>query len=223
MGMFDVVYFGPQDVKAVKDGTATTRQVIAILTSQTCGEACWHAKDEICRCSCGGKNHGCLKTPDGVKPERTAKIGGERYVLVAVGEHRTLIEDAEELNRLAGYRCICEPEVLFDNTGQHDPTEAQIAEARVKGVEVQWHQYRYHWDYCKDGSPARLKFATKSQIAKWEELKAWRYMDDREVHHKGISLLWKLVNMPVRPTTLLVDRATGIPLPEDQQLPPKKG
>lgn len=37
----------------------------SILTDATCGEACWTAKEELCKCSCGGHNHGCLNSPEG--------------------------------------------------------------------------------------------------------------------------------------------------------------
>ena len=30
------------------------------LTEATCGFNCWLAKEHICRCSCGGKNHGIM-------------------------------------------------------------------------------------------------------------------------------------------------------------------
>lgn len=33
----------------------------ALYTEHTCGDACWHAHEDICRCSCGGRNHGCLR------------------------------------------------------------------------------------------------------------------------------------------------------------------
>ena len=55
----------------------------AILTAQTCGDGCWHARELICRCSCFGKNHGILNQ-GGIQPGRTAKHGGELYELVAV-------------------------------------------------------------------------------------------------------------------------------------------
>ena len=58
--------------------------ILAIITGHTCGEACWHAREEVCRCSCGGANHGILNTCDGTRPQRTAKIGGQFYELVAV-------------------------------------------------------------------------------------------------------------------------------------------
>ena len=51
----------------------------ALLTGATCGDACWHAREDICRCSCGGKNHGILLGTDGKQPTRTRKIGGKFY------------------------------------------------------------------------------------------------------------------------------------------------
>ena len=54
-----------------------------ILTGSTCGDACWHAREDICRCSCGGKNHGIL-TVGGTQPVRNSKIDGNFYELVAV-------------------------------------------------------------------------------------------------------------------------------------------
>lgn len=54
----------------------------AILTGSTCGDACWHAREEVCRCSCGGKNHGILNR-GGAQPARTCKIES-LYELVGV-------------------------------------------------------------------------------------------------------------------------------------------
>ena len=54
------------------------------ITGHTCGEACWHAREEVCRCSCGGKNHGILYTNDGKQPKRTRRIDGKFYELVAI-------------------------------------------------------------------------------------------------------------------------------------------
>ena len=55
----------------------------AIITGSTCGDACWHAREEVCRCSCGGKNHGILNI-GGCQPVRNSKIDGNFYELVAV-------------------------------------------------------------------------------------------------------------------------------------------
>ena len=58
--------------------------LLTILTEATCGDSCWHAREHICRCSCGGRNHGILLSPDGARPQRTAKIGGDLYELIAI-------------------------------------------------------------------------------------------------------------------------------------------
>ena len=59
----------------------------AILTGSTCGDACWHAREDICRCSCAGKNHGIL-TQGGTAPVRNSKVQGEFFELVAVIQGR---------------------------------------------------------------------------------------------------------------------------------------
>lgn len=64
--------------------TLKSNPLAAILTGHTCGEACWHARDEVCHCSCGGKNHGILRTKDGTRPERTCKKNGQFYTLAGV-------------------------------------------------------------------------------------------------------------------------------------------
>ena len=74
----------------------------AFLTESTCGEACWTAREDVCRCSCGGKNHGCMRTADGARPNRTAKIDGPRYQLAAVGEHWRMHADAVTVNKANG-------------------------------------------------------------------------------------------------------------------------
>ena len=57
----------------------------SFLTEATCGDACWKARENVCRCSCGGANHGIMKSASGTQPVRTRKIGGRFYELVAVG------------------------------------------------------------------------------------------------------------------------------------------
>jgi len=64
--------------------TQTLRALaFAVMTGSTCGDACWHAREEICRCSCGGKNHGILNN-GGERPKRTCKIDGKFYELVGI-------------------------------------------------------------------------------------------------------------------------------------------
>ena len=56
--------------------------LMVVLTEATCGEACWSAQHDVCRCSCGGANHGIKKR--GGSADRTRKVGRNRYRLIAV-------------------------------------------------------------------------------------------------------------------------------------------
>ncbi len=137
---------------------------VAILTENTCGEACWCAREEICRCSCGGKNHGILRTPEGTQPVRTSKIDGYRYELLAVGKR-------EEL---------------------HDQIKRLMASLPIRSE--QWaesNHYVYHWEYTEKGSPIRVKYATPVQCEHWNELKMFRGIDTREFYRKSPALIWK--------------------------------
>ncbi len=129
-----------------------------VLTETTCGEACWKAREDVCRCSCGGKNHGCTKTVNGItgfNPDRTAKIDGFRYKLLAVGRRYQdgLSAQARNLNQVAG---------------------------RKIG------SYTYSPRDTEKGAPARVKSATKTQVAKWPELSAYREATYRDRPY----LLW---------------------------------
>lgn len=75
-----------------------------VLTNTTCSEACWHAREEVCRCSCGGRNHGCLKVEGGVRPARTRLEKGVRYELKAIGGD--VEKQARELNKAAGIQYL---------------------------------------------------------------------------------------------------------------------
>ncbi len=63
------------------------------LTAATCGENCWSAAEEVCKCSCSGANHGCLRSSDGVRPVRSSKVRGKRFELLAVGTYVQLHDD----------------------------------------------------------------------------------------------------------------------------------
>jgi hypothetical protein len=101
-----------------------------------------------------------MRTADGTRPERTAKIDGYRYKLIAVG-YRELYKPAEEINKAAGYRSV---EVV-------SPTLT----------------YHYTWHETDKGAPARLKPASKDQIARWPELAAYRDANAWEI----VYLLWQ--------------------------------
>lgn len=116
-----------------------------IITGTTCGESCWAAQEDICRCSCGGRNHGVLRTSDGSRPERTSKINGIMYRLIAVG---TMHEIGLALRK-------------------------RQDEIRDAGVEkTRWGSPDY---YCNDrGSRFQERKASLSAIAAWPELTAAR-------------------------------------------------
>ncbi len=72
----------------------------AIITGNACNMACWMAEEDVCRCSCGGVNHGIMKR-GGDRPARASRIDGHLYTLASV-EQGTLCEQAEAINKAAG-------------------------------------------------------------------------------------------------------------------------
>ena len=202
------VSFNSDDVKAVAAGTATRSQLMAVVTSQTCGEACWHAREEVCRCSCGGANHGCLTHEGGTRPDRTCKIGGHFYKLKSVGRYRDIHSEAIEINREAGYASVDKPMLVVGSTGGKSMTAEEIEAARQRGEHIWWQQYRYTWNTAQDGSPARLKRPSASQL-KWQELSGWKETPE-------VYLLWQRVTMPERCKELVVDKETGLPLADQK-------
>jgi len=114
--------------------------VEAILTNHTCGEGCWYAREKVCRCSCGGKNHGCLLDGSTERPARTSKIDGVLYQLTAVGKYSELYRQAQDELKTLGPK-------ETSSTG-----------------------YRYFWSATEAGSPIRLKCATKQQLGSWTEV-----------------------------------------------------
>jgi len=137
--------------------------VHAILSDITCGEACWCAREDVCKCSCGGKNHGILRTPDGTRPVRTAKIDGYRYELLAVGERHDLYPEIDRLMKALPFKSV----------------------NKTMG-------YHYSWQDTDKGSPIRVKYATPVQVEHWAELTAFRGLERGEFIRKNISLIWKL-------------------------------
>lgn len=148
-------------------------RLTAFLTDATCGEACWEAREDVCRCSCGGKNHGCLRGQDGQRPERTCKMDGVRYRLVSVGERDTLWDVAHKI-------CL--------SAGPHT----------ISPINREGDAYSYYYTPTDKRSVCRLKYATEAQFAKWPELAAWRNLPSWERSY--ISLMWVQVDFqPLSP------------------------
>jgi len=131
----------------------------ALYTEQTCGDACWHAKEDICRCSCGGKNHGCLRTEDGEQPARTRRIKDMMYQLVAVSPSPDVCSCAND-----AYKPIDELHKSIIDRG--------IAEGKFTFGDIYYAEgYRMH------ALPCYTKTATDSEIKRWAELSMWRNTD----------------------------------------------
>jgi hypothetical protein len=137
-----------------------------ILTDATCSESCWHAKEAVCRCSCGGKNHGCLvnSNGDGLQPVRSCKIDGFRYELKAVGTNWDVSKQSSQLCREAGPRVVTYP------SGRSFTTR---------------------WRDNDKGAPARVKLASREQVARWPELSTYVGSSRRPY------LLWVKVDAPL--------------------------
>lgn len=79
-----------------------------LLPGHTCGDACWHARDAVCQCSCGGANHGIL-LKGGERPTRTCRVGQDFYEMVEIGEYGA-IEDARMAEtRACGHHWYFDP------------------------------------------------------------------------------------------------------------------
>lgn len=82
--------------------------IVGYMSGHTCGDACWHARDLVCVCSCGGKNHGILARGD-AQPVRTARIGGQMYQLAEVGEHAQVKARCLHELRACGHHWLLDP------------------------------------------------------------------------------------------------------------------
>lgn len=68
----------------------------------TCSFACWDAREDVCRCLCGGANHGINRKEESVQPKHTMRVKRNLYELRAVSSHYWAAEEAaRELRRNA--------------------------------------------------------------------------------------------------------------------------
>ena len=157
-----------------KNIAAGMSPIAAVLTEATCGEACWHAREEICRCSCGGKNHGCLKTADGERPVRTAKIQGIRFELLGVGDQWELHQQAVELNKAGGV-------TFYYADSSTNSWDADIPAKLRKATKAQltgWPELKAHLEQ-------RVKAAkTASCLAALDDEAPWPYLLWRRIEQK---------------------------------------
>jgi hypothetical protein len=161
----------------------TTAKLVAFFSDITCGEGCWKAKEDICRCSCGGKNHGINLR--GGNANRTAKIGGHRYELMAVGLHGDLMDQGATLTAehwlasgqlSTGYerRPYKRDDLFWTNNGV-EKVKAWVGMHNLKGA----------------GSLYCVKYASLPQCLKWPELSYFQVATDRDRYHSNAAILWK--------------------------------
>lgn len=120
---------------------------ISILTAHTCGDACWHAREEICRCSCGGANHGILNR-GGAAPKRTCKIDGQFYELAG-------ILSTEGFDCAADFFNHCDVEVR------------RIRDERFPGLDA-----HYYGDYRPEKTMPIVERKANDTQLKWSEVAA---------------------------------------------------
>ena len=153
----------------INSGVNDVTGVEFVLTDATCGTACWQAREKVCKCSCGGANHGVMKMDngDGKQPQRMAKIDSYRYVLHAVGHYDRLKETVEGLLRRGGYMDITQ---------------------YSKGGTV----YHKNWEANVQGSPVRVQHPSRQRLDSWPELKIYSEYGDNMLYLNQVKLVWVL-------------------------------
>ena len=128
-----------------------------------CNEACWHAREEACRCSCGGTNHGILRqTPGAPTPARTSKIDGYMYQLWAVADYPDATRECRRINGAEG----------MPNKGT----------SRHGG-------YVFTFSDSDKGAPARRRLASVSEFARWPEVSSFKSERHPGDHYRP-DLVW---------------------------------
>lgn len=142
--------------------------MLAVLTDRSCGEACWHAKEDVCRCECGGANHGILLKDGAEQPVRHSKIDGVAYELIAIGNYRTI------------------------NSQFYDMVRTYPPKRTVQYIEGK--DFHYYWESSDYNSPLKMKAASRAQCVLWSELSAYKGLSNFEFYQQKPYLLWRKYN-----------------------------
>ena len=146
------------------------------ITGHTCGFNCWMAEEDVCHCSCGGANHGIMRQ-GGSQPQRTAKIGGQFYELVAVVMGRQDGEcwtDADRRTREAVQAVSAErfPDCDWFAYGEWRPAgkfppvlDRKVSDSQAKWAECQAVPNAYRLVWARPAGTAYAKRAERSTAA----------------------------------------------------------
>lgn len=128
--------------------------MIGIFALTACGPACWEAKDDVCRCSCGGAHHGIHRN----KNQSCADL---KRQMVYGGFIFELRDVAKPIDRGSG---IFGPDTCFNGEARELNEQA--------GIKFYFaHTSRNHFG---EFPVAIVRTPTDAQIAKWPELAEWR-------------------------------------------------
>jgi len=170
-----------------------TAKLVAFFSDITCGENCWSAKEDVCRCECGGKNHGIhLRGENAV---RACRINGYRYELVSVGKHGDLMEQGA---RLTAEQWLADGKTK--NREYYGDPKDQVPCVRSdffwndNGIEKPKGYIEMH-NLKGGGSLYAVKFASLPQCLKWHELEYFQCADDRDRYQKQPGILWKRADL----------------------------
>lgn len=165
--------------KRIADGMSP---IAAFFTDATCGEACWEARELVCRCSCGGKNHGCMLIDDQKRPERTSKINGIPYRFVSAGSYSDVMQQWDETMKTA-------PALKCDCPKEHKPGLRDIES--IKTYDGSTILYHYYWKETDRDAPFVVKSASKPQKEKWPELKS--AVENQANAYSTVYVLWQKI------------------------------
>lgn len=70
--------------------------MLNLIRHGTCNTACWEAREDVCRCMCGGRNHGITRH-GGERPGRYCQRKGVAYTLEAITVGRSAYSEAERM------------------------------------------------------------------------------------------------------------------------------
>ncbi len=137
-----------------------------------CGFACWEAREDVCRCSCGGRNHGISRKPSCAAVAKPARqMVWENYLWQLDRVAKPVLWAEDQTGGLAGNG------VMADGGKLHRPERLDVIARDLntaKGVSFYGAATARKFWNAADFPHAITRTATPAQIKSWPELAAWR-------------------------------------------------